>query len=71
MNHNEKGYRGIVTAEMDGRKRPGLFVRRGNKVSRVATFGSKDDMDVFDMYLHFLLTGEGADDGEHNNEDKD
>lgn len=71
MDHNKKGYRGIVTAEMDGKKKPGLFVRRGKTVSRVGTFGSKNDMDVFDMYLHFLLTSEGADDGEHNNKDKD
>ena len=61
MEHNKKGYRGIVTSEVEGKKRPVLFVRRGQSISKVATFGSKEDMQVFDMYLNFLLTGEGAD----------
>ena len=55
---NKAGNRGLVTVDGEGRKRPSLYVLRGNQVSKVATFGSKDDKEVFEMYAKFLISGE-------------
>lgn len=58
MEFNSKGnYRGIITTPIAGKKRPVIFVRRGQKISKVATFGSDEDMKTFEMYMNYLLNG--------------
>lgn len=57
---NKAGNRGFLTVDGEGRKRPALYVLRGNQASKVATFGSKDDKEVFEMYAAFLVNGEAA-----------
>ena len=54
---NKAGNRGFLTVDGEGRKRPALYVLRGNQASKVATFGSKEDKEVFEMYADFLING--------------
>lgn len=54
---NKAGNRALVTLDGEGRKKPGLYVCRGNQISKVATFGSKEDKEVFEMYADFLVNG--------------
>ena len=50
-----KGERGILVMKIPGKKKPCLCVKKGNSISKVATFGSEEDVEVFMMYLKFLL----------------
>ena len=58
MEYNKNGYRGLVIATPEGKKKPCLFIRRGNQLVKVATINNNKDAETLDMYLKFLVDGE-------------
>ena len=59
--YNKGGYRGLVIATPEGAKKPCLYVRKGNQITKVATITNAKDAETLDMYLKFLVDGVGED----------
>lgn len=54
-----RGEYGITVEQIDGfGKRPGLWIRRGNTMRKMASFGSEEKAKIFEQYLDYLLTNE-------------
>ena len=51
---------GIVVCTLPHKRKPTLFVKRGDKIAPVATFNNKDDAEVFEVYMAHL-TGQKND----------
>lgn len=55
MGEFEKNNVSVFVATPKRCRKPVLFVRRGGKASAVATFNSKEDAEVFEVFMTHLM----------------
>lgn len=63
----KRGDYGISIEQIDGfGKRPGLWIRHGYTMVKMASFGSEEKAKIFKQYLDYLLTNEKEPDCDAN-----